>query len=250
MLEPGVYSKVGYLNYKNPDIAWENDIAVPVNTGRPVEFVGFKNVPMGDWDWPDAIHADASVSVKNAGDAFQNLEDFTGRNGGRWDVFLTPGGVRAFDLSNQMSPRQFEQAGRFEELNIDPLYRRFSLDKEMSLPRHRRDNPDEYNQLYPTNNFNVRIDSKPGREGNDFVAYRLGTVGKDLPNPQNVRLVREYHDKPIVKAMINQNLNPRSLPDSAIDLIDKQLPTIPRQYQFNIERQLDQISKLNPYYQA
>lgn len=233
-LEPGVwYHRKWMANKLDPGTL---DNGLP--QGGYVDFVGSARVPMGDWDFPDAIHHESSVSIKNVGDVYDSLQKYTTDNPNSvWQTYLTPGGVRAFELGEQITPRRFagmyrqSPDNRFIQLNVDKNYARIAVDqtKKPIFPN------------YPAQSFNARISGKPGREGKDFVAYPLNIVGQGMQNPYNRRIVREYHDIPILRSMAQDGMQPGVLPVSGLELLNAHLDSIPTQYREQIERKLESL---------
>jgi hypothetical protein len=268
MIEPGVYSNRDYIRNKLDTRTLDD--------GRPngsyVDFYGTKNVPMGDWDFPDAIHHDSSVTINNLGDTYQSVKEYTNRNpDSLWQMYLTPGGVRGFEIAEQYTPRQFmggvdpsSPNNRFSQLNIDPNYAKMAVAIDVpSSPLKRIPSPQEVmrgladDQLWdrkaiaydnfgtninqPTQAFNARISSKPGRQ-EDFVAYPLGTIGSGIVNPYNQRILDTYHDLPIMRSQMQDGIKPGILPRSGLDLLDQHLRTVPdRQWAANVEQRLERL---------
>ena len=263
-LEPGVwYHRKWMANKLQP-----GTLGNGLPQGGYVDFVGSARVPMGDWDLPDAIHHESSVSIRNVGDVYDSLQRYTTDNPDSvWQTYLTPGGVRAFELGQQMTPREFAGGmypqspnNRFIQLNIDENYGKISVDQKAPGQLLRRpalpgeDHIDGFvsvqdvgannfgkNINYPTQAFNARVSGKPGREGIDFVAYPLNIVGKGLQNPYNRRIVREYHDIPILRSMAQDGMQPGVLPVSGLELLNAHLDSIPTQYREQIERKLESL---------
>lgn len=263
-LEPGVwYHRKWMANKLDPGTL---DNGLP--QGGYVDFVGSARVPMGDWDFPDAIHHESSVSIKNAGDVYDSLQKYTTDNPNSvWQTYLTPGGVRAFELGQQMTPREFADGmypqspnNRFIQLNIDENYGKMAVDQKAPGQILRRPalpgepnvngfvtlqniNTDDFGKSinYPTQAFNARISGKPGREGKDFVAYPLNIVGQGMQSPYNRRIVREYHDIPILRSMAQDGMQPGVLPMSGLELLNAHLDSIPTQYRNQIERKLESL---------
>lgn len=243
LLEPGVwYSQQWLPNKLKPGIRPDG-----LPEGKWVDFVAYDKVPMGDWDFPDAIHDPNSVSIQSLGDVYDKLVEYTAKNPqSSWQTYLTPGGVRAFEMSQQMSPRGFANKGytsreappsRFKELNIDPAYASIAVNKPIpgnypNIPRTR--------EIYPRESYSARISGKPGRE-EDFVAYPLGAIGQGRPDARNQRLIREYHDIPIMRSMAMDGMTPGILPPTGLDLLEWHLASVPRQYREPIEIKLERM---------
>lgn len=150
----------------------------------PIEIGGFKNVPMIDIDTPNMAHFnDEWVTAAGPGEALEQImQILRDKKVSSQRMYLTPGGVRTFELGEQMSPQEWwakHQVG-------DPGYRELSA---MSRPVGGR--------LIPPG-FTFRTSPKPIRE-NDFVAALLGTISRPGAKklPENERLVGKYHDRRI-----------------------------------------------------
>lgn len=237
LLEPGVIYKRDWLGnkldpYTRPD-------GLP--NGGYVDFIGYSKVPMGDWDFPEITHPDSSITIQHLGDVYDNLARYTTDNpGSKWQTYLTPGGVRAFDVSRQLTPRQFNSGkrygvrGDFKQLNIDPNYAKMAVNQS---------NPTrivKYNNLYPEQAWNVRVSGKPGRP-EDFVAFPLGTVGNAPTNPYNQRVIDEYHDLAIMRSMVLDGMQAGKLPPSGLELLEYHLNTVPNNYKYQIESNLERM---------
>lgn len=233
MLEPGVWYQSQWQRNKLEPGTLPNGLP----KGRYVDFIGFGEVPMGDWDFPDPIHHHSSVSIKDVGDVYDSLLKYTTDNPNSvWQTYLTPGGVRAFELGEQMTPREFADGmypnswdNRFIQLNVDENYGRLAVKQPQQ----------SVYPNYPAQSFNARISGKPGREGKDFVAYPLNIVGEGMQSPYNRRIVREYHDIPILRSMAQDGMQPGVLPVSGLELLNAHLDSIPTQYREQIERKME-----------
>lgn len=235
-LEPGVWHNQDWVaNQINPGTRPDG-----LPFGKYIDIIGFKQVPMGDWDWPNVVHHNDAVTIRHLGDVYDNLERFTTDNpGSKWQTYLTPGGVRAYELSKPMTPGMFDRLGYFDELKIDPFYKQFSLN-QTQLKGATSEAIARYQPLYPKQAFNARVSSKPGRN-EDFVAFPLGQIGEGLINPYNQRLIDQYHDQPIMRSMMNDGMQPGKLPASGISLLEQHLATVPRKYAASIEQRLQSL---------
>ncbi len=268
LLEPGVTYRRDWLADKlNPHTRPDG-----LPGGGYVDFIDTRNVPMGDWDFPDKIHDPSSVSIENLGNVYDSLDRYTTDNpNSSWQVYLTPGGVRAFELGQQYTPRQFAGGGlyrknnpnnRFVQLNIDENYGKIATNKgnlkrknipadELQALVDRNDlsalapwnlnqfDPNDFGDdiLNPTQSWAARVSGKPGRP-EDFVAFPLSRVGTGIVNPYNQRIVDEYHDLPIMRSMLNDGMTPRRLPPTGMELLEYHLNTVPNNYKFGIEENL------------
>jgi hypothetical protein len=268
MVEPGVWSSRDYITNKLDKRVL--DSGAP--NGGYVDFYGSAKVPMGDWDFPDAIHHDSSVTIENLGDTYQSVKEYTNRNpNSLWQMYLTPGGVRGFEVAEQYTPRQFmggvdpnSPNNKFAQLNIDPNYAKMSVAIDAAgSPLHRIPTPQEvmkgispdelwdskaigYNEFgnninQPTQAFFSRVSSKPGRS-EDFVAFPLGQIGTGVVNPYNQRILDEYHDLPIMRSQLLDGMKPGTLPKSGLELLDEHLRTVPdRNWSNSVEQRLERL---------
>jgi len=150
----------------------------------PIEIGGFRKVPMIDIDTPNMAHfKDEYVTASGPGEALEQIMQLLrDRKVSSQRLYLTPGGVRSFELGEQMSPQEWwakHQVG-------DPGYRKLSAESRQVGGR-----------LIPPG-FTFRTSPKTIRE-NDFVAALLGTVSRPGAQklPENERLVGKYHDRRI-----------------------------------------------------
>lgn len=198
--------------------------------GKYVNFSIFERTPMGDWDFPDDIHDSASVTIRHAGDAIDSIKRFTHDNkDSNFRVYLTPGGVRAFDMTRRLTPRQYQKIG--EDLNIDPQY--LELSRDMVAPYGMEG-------IHPEQGFSSRLSSKPGRS-DDFVAYYLGSMGQGLPHPTNKKLVTQFHDIPIARNISQEGIDPIKLNDKSRNLLFQQIQTIEPIYRDRISERLKRL---------
>ena len=176
---------------------------VQVGTGKGLEVIGARNVAMQDWDWPDEGHiAKNAITVKNLGDVYDRMQQFTSDNPDElWRMYVTPGGVRAFDLAKQRMP--YKSYELQSQLNSDPLY--------AGLVDQR-------------NNWPARVSPKIGREG-DFVAVPIAQMGTGVALADNQDYVRRYHDVPIMENRIVTNQ--LQIPESGFRLLENQANTLP-----------------------
>ena len=192
---------------------------VQVTKGKPIEVTQSRNVAMQDWDWPNEGHiAQNAVTVKNLGDVYESMTKFTQDNPQElWKMYVTPGGVRAFDLANVKTPSQ--SYGLATELNSDPLYAGLA-DQSDGWP--------------------ARISQKIGREG-DFVAMPIGVMGQGQVNPDNLDYVRRFHDVPIMEnRIVNNQLQ---IPESGFRLLEQQAMTLPNSARYMIDPLLSRVYK-------
>jgi hypothetical protein len=202
-------------------------------TGDQVEYIGYYKVPTMDWDWPDPIHPDAAVNIENLGDAYQRVEEYAAKNPSTWGMYMTPGGIHAINMTEQATPIQFNQSKGFDILQPDPLYQ--GLVQRKYYPAT-TEGPGEWT---------MRTSAKPERD-EDFIGHFLGTIGDAPINPQNFRLINQYHDIPIQQNLLETGLTPGILPPSGIELLERQLQSIPQKYRKKIE---PSVSQMYEYYE-
>lgn len=179
--------------------------------GTIVEYVGFTDTPMMDWDLPGPSHVDRNVTIRNLGDVEDLIQDYVSRHpDSRLQLYQTPGGFRAWETSERMNTQEFQP--RFEELKVDPDY---ALLSNTGFGRTVRGIPIDP----PT--FRARVSHKPGRT--DWVAQPIATFSgsEAMPDPRSLAVISSFHDEPIRKRYLTQNgANP-----AAIRSLQQQLPT-------------------------
>jgi hypothetical protein len=150
----------------------------------PIEIGGFNKVPMIDIDTPNMAHfKDEYVTASGPGEALEQIMQLLqDKKVSSQRLYLTPGGVRSFELGEQMSPQEWWAKHPVG----DPGYRKLSAESRRVGGR-----------LIPAG-FTFRTSPKMIRE-NDFVAALLGTVSRPGAKklPENERLVGKYHDRRI-----------------------------------------------------
>lgn len=223
-LDPTRSTKQIVFRQGRTNVNWKYD---PKNQ---IEVIGFNDVPMQDWDFPDSIHQAQAITINDLGDVYPRLKDYADRNNQAWRLYATPGGVRAFNLTDARMPRSPASENFFDftttgadyqrQLNSDPLYGRFSRDQ---------------------NRWNSRISGKPTRDA-DFVAYPLGTVGRGLPDPRNIDLVHRFHDVPIMENRYVSGMAPNAVPEQAAqDIVNRHLTKVPRSFAAPVERRFERL---------
>jgi len=184
VLEPGVYYKRQHK--------------LPTNQVRPTtespgviqEFIGFKDTPMMDWDVAGPYHAERNATIRHLGDVEDRIQNYLKQNPETTlKLYQSPGGYRAFDLTNRQSPIEYNPS--FELLDVDPDYRVISQQKPDVL---------KYQgsiAVNDTERFNSRINPKVGRV--DWVAQPIAEIAgaNATVDPTSIRRVRMYHDEPI-----------------------------------------------------
>jgi hypothetical protein len=220
VLEPGVY-------YKRQHSILRNQIRpTQESPGKIIEYIGFKDTPMMDWDVPDLYHADRNVTVRHLGDVEDRLQNYLLQNPeATIRLYQTPGGYRAFDLAHRQTPMQYDKA--FELMGVDPGYRIISQQVPDVI---QYEGPIALND---TERFNSRISPKPGRI--DWVAQPIAEIQgtKSVIDPVNIRRVSTYHDQPI-----KLNFLKGEAKDQSIKKVKQNLSTASQFLQKQIENYL------------
>lgn len=181
----------------------------PRSVGGPateIEFIRLMKTPMMDWDKPDAYHMDRNVTVRNLGDVEDMAREYVKDNPkSMMQLYLTPGGYRAWEIGESMTPTEFQP--RFESLNVDPGYAFLSV------------NPNQPD----TEGFASRISVKPGRV--DWAAQPLTVIkgAEAIANPRSKLLVDILHDDPIRRAYLTDGLGASK---DAISALKQELPGV------------------------
>jgi hypothetical protein len=141
------------------------------------EVYGTTTLLCADWDWPDIGHRSNCMTIDNISQVRSILMGV----GGTWRMYATPGGVRAFLISERVAIKDLQEGKaffKFEDLNADPLYWRFC----QSCKQYR-----------------FRVVPKATRKDYDWVAEFLEVVGNPTDaDPELTRLVETYHDQQVV----------------------------------------------------
>lgn len=208
-----------------------NNNGMPDIKDYPIHYTGFTHVPMGDWDWADKGHiAQNSITIENLGHAVDKLEQYVTDTSpdSYWKVYLTNGGVRAWDIGKRQRPIEWKSSGRFEQLNIDPNYARLSgtTKRLPTVPE---------GLAYPS--FWTRVSGKPQRGSDDFVAMYLGDITGNNANinADSLRQISLYHDKPIQEWLLREGLDNKSV---ALELASQHLETVPKKWAMPIIQRL------------
>lgn len=144
-------------------------------------FHGNQAIPMTDIDIPDRTHPASGVTAKTRGHAMEQLKRLIDiRRGKVQRVYITPGGVRSFEVGKTMAPREWWRGHNVG----DPFYRRFTQEAHTIN-----------NENVPAT-FTFRNSPKANRAPeNDYVAALLGTMGQEGEAlPESLRKVVRYHD--------------------------------------------------------
>ena len=147
-------------------------------------FYGKNAIPMTDIDIPDPTHPEAGITAQTRGQAMEQLQRLIKMGRGRSQrVYITPGGVRSFEVGETMAPGKWWKGHDIG----DPFYRRFTSEPKTV----------NNEKLSPT--FTFRNSPKANRPaGEDYVAALLGTLGsKEGALPESLRKVDRYHDRRI-----------------------------------------------------
>ncbi len=141
-----------------------------------VEYVAFPRLLMGDWDCPDDYHFhEGSVTVPDRPYVLGILRrDVRERPGHVWQVYETPGGVRAFLTSHFEGFSAGHHPRLMADLSIDPVYREITAQQGA---------------------WWCRVSPKVGRPG-DYVARPWATVrGADGVESLDALLALREHDR-------------------------------------------------------
>ena len=147
-------------------------------------FHGKNAIPMTDIDIPDDTHPAAGITAQTRGHAIEQLQRLLKIGRGKTQrVYITPGGVRSFEVGETMEPRKWWKGHDIG----DPFYRRFTQES--------RTVNDE--RLPAT--FTFRNSRKANRAAeDDYVAALIGTLGdEEVTLPESIRKVTRYHDNRI-----------------------------------------------------
>jgi hypothetical protein len=129
---------------------------------RGMTFLNHRSVLMVDWDLPSPDHPEQCATIKTRQEAVERLEAWFRDNPvDSWDVYDTPGGVRAFLLSRWVPAGSEEMRRVHKALGGDPVYSQRCGERGY---------------------YGVRVSPKPGRKG-DYVARRVRTVWGTQPSP-------------------------------------------------------------------
>ena len=199
-----------------PDAQYKRQLRHP-KYGQPgqwdkptdVEFINLTNTPMMDWDIAGPSHPYIESHVKSLGELEDRLQSYVQQYpDSNLRIYQTPGGFRAFELGETMTPGQFQN--RAELLEVDPDYVRSTMS-----PFDKTLKP----------GFPSRISHKP-REG-DFVAQPIAQFGSASLDPRSKRLVSVLHDRPIRQAYLGESgVNP-----DAMALLQDHMKTASRSFQ-------------------
>lgn len=191
-------------------------------------YLGSANVPMLDWDWPDAAHKTADgVTIRHLGDATDALHSMAEKTGERYSLFLTPGGVHAHEMTKAQTPKKFFERKDVLETNPDPYYVRLSKEGASALPDHVRHGFEE-------GLFNTRVSPKPNefRKQGDFIGLYLGDIGNmdAAYRPESAKLIH--------KSMEDYIRQGRGLPNGLPD---------PYSQRKTIETMTSQLKSVSPH---
>lgn len=173
----------------------------PIKEGGHIDVVGYRDIPTGDWDLPDPAHkayASDANAITSPSEAFERIEQYARDTNSRWRVYSTAGGIRAFDLTQQLTPEMLRDAQGFATLRPDEMYQKLMFEQNRGFPAEIRGEANRLgvNAMDPV--YLARTSGKPGRPM-DYIAEPIGTIGSGPINPRNVRLLETYHDRPILE---------------------------------------------------
>lgn len=157
---------------------------------KDISILGYRNLPMVDFDWPDDIHKN-QATVRHLGDALAAMNEYAdplfGGSKKKMAVYLTPGGVHGFDLTTRATPQEYFSRSDVLAMQPDREYMELAKNAQHELPEDMR-------AAYSGGVFNTRVSAKENRQGRDFVAHYLGTIGDGEVNPANASLLK-LHDE-------------------------------------------------------
>jgi hypothetical protein len=143
------------------------------DTKTGVNYTAFKDIPMGDWDWPNEGHAtEQCLTITCLQDVLDTLNEYLSYYEDHVRVYVTPGGVRAFFLGQPRVPQEFWFRFPFY---ADPIYRKFTLKSGI---------------------YSARVSPKPNRAG-DFVARYVCTLANAEADPKLLEQLLVHHDQRI-----------------------------------------------------
>ena len=235
------YPGVNYLGSTDPNVYYRRQHKLMGADARPtaerpgkiMEFVGTEQVPMADWDFPGPDHpANSITNVRTLGDAEERLQQYVSQNPeAAFRLYRTPGGIRAWDLTTQATPGQYNRA--FKELEVDPNYAQISQQDSGQKLKFLRGTP--FARPQDARVFFSRISPKPGRI--DYVAQPIGEIRgakARINNPINRDFVRNWHDDPIRQAWLQGQAK-----QTAMETIKQDLPTASQFLQQQIRNYLN-----------
>lgn len=144
-----------------------------------------RDIPVVDWDWPDEAHtAPGQTTIGNLNDVVERVADYASDNKrARMQLYLTPGGIHGIETGYRANPGKFY--GLFSStLNPDPYYEALSL----------MDQGDGMS-------YRLRTTPKASRlkQGTDFVAHYLGSIGEGKINPYIMEEVIDNYSDPAIR---------------------------------------------------
>lgn len=102
---------------------------------REMKFLGFENMAMMDWDFPDSGHkSNTCVTITTASDAMELVYAYCHfYPEALMAIQLTKGGVRGWRLDKPFTVNEFAQ--HHKVLKCDPIYARLSVEKGLFWSR-------------------------------------------------------------------------------------------------------------------
>lgn len=193
----------------------------PVALGyrRGVRLAGFTDLPVVDWDFPDAVHKLAdSVTVRHLGDVAELTHEYLKTQPDKRFLFqLTPGGVHAFELSAKTTPVQFHGDPATAALRPDPHHADLT----------RRPTTVE-GQPLADGAFWVRTGPKPVRDRapeREFIAAPIGVMGSGLADPVQMDLLARYHNQTVAEELARNPMGRQAMVEARL-AIANQLATV------------------------
>lgn len=167
-IEPGVMYKVDCRKYEIDGQEYT----------QPLGVIAFQHIMCLDWDWPDPGHKTHQyITIEKYSDVKRRLE----ASGLTWRVYITPGGVRAFCLSESRAADKIDR-----KLDADPMY--IKMTQKTGL-------------------YMARVVPK-GERPNDWVAEYVDTIGNKPIIEELYKTVVRYHDNLIKTLRGYRQLSP------------------------------------------
>lgn len=210
-------------------------LAATPKTG-PLELIKLGRIPFLDIDTPSTgrfreVHPKEGITAASKAEALDVLQRISNQLGSTLRAYVSPGGLRAFDVSRERNPMDFYRAvGKKLSAKLDPHYMQGSTREGWFTPigsAVRRWDP-KTGQYYPFSlenvykypGFNVRTGPKFNREPlDDYIATSIGNItpqGQSGPiNPAMLETVLQMHD-----ARISANRTPQSATAMRGDLLE------------------------------
>lgn len=213
-----------------PDAEIYELLASTPKTG-PLELIKTARIPFVDVDTPSTgrfkeVHPKSGITASSKAEALDILQQLSNQLGSTLRAYVSPGGLRAFDVSRERNPMDFYRAvgGRLLK-KLDPNYVAGSQREGWFTPVGRAVRrwdpktksyyPFSLENVYDFPGFPVRTGPKFNRNPlDDYIAASIGNitpqgtkVGQGTINPAMLETVLQMHD---VRAAANRTPQSRS----------------------------------------